>query len=162
MGRTRSRWIRLFVVPRIGARSPGPSVSSIESRASLPQSVSRSELAALGAARSRTQSFRRRGGRQARGYGLPWTFLACSSQNFLPPFSFSRGEVRADRIERDDVDLGGADHAPGRACPVGHHAERADRGKGLAGGLLGRSGLVPYGNGMLMGGDPTGQSKVRK
>ncbi|SPO06960.1 related to homeoprotein [Cephalotrichum gorgonifer] len=36
-----------------------------------------------------------------------------------------------------------------------------ESGKGLAGGLLGRSGLLPYGNnGMLMGGDPTGQSKV--
>lgn len=37
-----------------------------------------------------------------------------------------------------------------------------ESGKGLAGGFLGRSGLLPCGNGMLMGGDPTGQSKVRK
>lgn len=35
-----------------------------------------------------------------------------------------------------------------------------ESGKGLAGGFLGRSGLLPCGNGMLMGGDPTGQSKV--
>jgi hypothetical protein len=37
-----------------------------------------------------------------------------------------------------------------------------ESGKGLSGSFLGRSSLLPYGGGVLMGGDPTGQSKVRK
>jgi hypothetical protein len=37
-----------------------------------------------------------------------------------------------------------------------------ESGKGLGGSFLGRTGLFPYGNGMLLGGDPTGQGKVRK
>ncbi|KEZ40450.1 Homeobox domain-containing protein [Scedosporium apiospermum] len=35
-----------------------------------------------------------------------------------------------------------------------------ESGKGLGGSFLGRTGLFPYGNGMLLGGDPTGQGKV--